>query len=106
MFSGHTMLLVIMALMWTSHGFNKTYSILLRVLSIFTAWFGVGVGIWAILANRSHYSVDVIVAVYVIVGLWYTYTYFWIKEIENKGRLRYICHCHDTVDGGDNNEFS
>lgn len=42
---------------------------------------------WAILANRSHYSIDVIVAIYVSVGVFFTFTYVWEKAVVEKGYL-------------------
>lgn len=43
--------------------------------------------IWAILANRSHYTIDVLVAIYISIGIFFTFSYAWDKAVTSKGRL-------------------
>ena len=56
-FSGHSMILTVFLYFWISRkGFWP-----MKVLSVLSAI----LGFWAILANRSHYTVDIVIGVYV-----------------------------------------
>ncbi|KAF8941028.1 hypothetical protein BGZ58_003166 [Dissophora ornata] len=67
MFSGHTIIFVISALIWTSHGYHR-FPQRLRWLG----WIAL-IFVWAlcigsaliVIANRAHYTVDVLVAFYI-----------------------------------------
>lgn len=90
MFSGHTIIFVISALVWTSHGYHR-FPRRLRWL----AWICLLV-VWAlclgsaiiVIANRAHYTVDVMVAFYVAGGNFYIFTYIFDHYIEDRGRLQ------------------
>lgn len=43
-------------------------------------------GCWAILANRSHYTVDVILAIFIVMGVWWSHAYFWRHMVLLSGR--------------------
>ncbi|GJJ72405.1 hypothetical protein EMPS_04762 [Entomortierella parvispora] len=90
MFSGHTVIFVISALVWTSHGYHR-FPRRLRWLAWICMLF-----VWAlcfgsaliVIANRAHYTVDVMVAFYVAGGNFYIWTYIFDHYIEDRGRLK------------------
>ncbi|KAK3843504.1 MAG: hypothetical protein J3R72DRAFT_522894 [Linnemannia gamsii] len=94
MFSGHTVIFVISALVWTSHGFHR-FPLRLRWLAILCLVF-----VWClciasaiiVIANRAHYTADVLVAFYIAGGNFYFWTYILDHYIEGKGRLRDLTH--------------
>ncbi|KAF9926116.1 hypothetical protein FBU30_004260 [Linnemannia zychae] len=94
MFSGHTVIFVISALVWTSHGYHR-FPLRLRWLGILCLIF-----VWClcigsaiiVIANRAHYTADVLVAFYVAGGNFYAWTYILNHYVENKGRLRDLTH--------------
>lgn len=83
-FSGHTAVLVVMLLYWLSH--EGPAARLTRYFRHATLMFFLA-GIWAILANRAHYTVDIVVAVYTSAGVWWSHAYFWQTLIAAKGRF-------------------
>ncbi|KAG0281226.1 sphingomyelin synthase [Linnemannia exigua] len=90
MFSGHTVIFVISALVWTSHGYHRFPRRFrwLAWISLFLVWalcFGSAI---IVIANRAHYTVDVMVAFYVAGGNWYIFTYLFDHYIEERGRLK------------------
>ncbi|KAG0213209.1 sphingomyelin synthase [Mortierella sp. NVP41] len=94
MFSGHTVIFVISALVWTSHGYHRFPRRLrwLAWICMFFVWalcFGSAI---IVIANRAHYTVDVLVAFYVAGGNWFIWTYIFDHYIEEKGRLRDLTH--------------
>jgi len=74
MFSGHTSALAIFSLYWISQS-SERFKHLVNVirLMVCSSFF---FGIWAIIANRAHYTIDVLVAVYVCAGTWWSHAYF------------------------------
>lgn len=50
-------------------------------------WIIALMGFWAIIANRSHYTVDVIVALYISIGVWFTISYLEELYIIRKAKL-------------------
>ncbi|KAG0047478.1 hypothetical protein BGZ83_007470, partial [Gryganskiella cystojenkinii] len=89
MFSGHTVIFVISALVWTSHGYHrfpKRYRWLawICLIIVWALCFGSAI---IVIANRAHYTVDVMVAFYVAGGNFYIWTYIFDHYIEEKGRL-------------------
>ncbi|KAF9967939.1 hypothetical protein BGZ70_007573 [Mortierella alpina] len=90
MFSGHTVIFVISALVWTSHGYHR-FPHRLRWLAwiclIFVWCLCIGSAI-IVIANRAHYTVDVLVAFYVAGGNFYIWTHIFEHYIEGKGRLK------------------
>ncbi len=51
--------------------------------------------LWAIVANRSHYTVDVVVAIYTSIGVYYTFEYFFQNHIIFKNRLLDLTNPHE-----------
>ncbi|KAF9285759.1 hypothetical protein BGZ68_003585 [Mortierella alpina] len=94
MFSGHTVIFVICALIWTSHGYHRFPRRFrwLAISCLIIVWFlCIGSAI-VVIANRAHYTSDVLVAFYVAAGNFYLWTYILDKYIEGKGRLRDLTH--------------
>ncbi|KAF9314240.1 sphingomyelin synthase [Podila horticola] len=94
MFSGHTVIFVISALVWTSHGYHRfprRYRWLAWLCMLFVWALCIG-SAFIVIANRAHYTVDVLVAFYVAGGNWYTLTYLFDRYIEDKGKLRDLTH--------------
>ncbi|KAF8949118.1 sphingomyelin synthase [Haplosporangium gracile] len=94
MFSGHTVIFVISALVWTSHGYHrfpKRYRWLAWICMLFVWALTFGSAI-IVIANRAHYTVDVLVAFYIAGGNFYIWTYIFDHYIEEKGRLRDLTH--------------
>lgn len=94
MFSGHTIIFVISALVWTSHGYHRfprRYHWLAWICMLFVWALCIG-SAFIVIANRAHYTVDVLVAFYIAEGNWYTLTYLFDRYIEGKGRLRDMTH--------------
>ncbi|KAF9938401.1 hypothetical protein BGZ65_012966 [Modicella reniformis] len=90
MFSGHTVIFVISALVWTSHGYHRFPHRLrwLGWLCVIIAWcFCIGSAL-IVIANRAHYTADVLVAFYVAGGNFYIWTYILDHYIEERGRLK------------------
>ncbi|KAI8054705.1 PAP2 superfamily C-terminal-domain-containing protein [Syncephalis plumigaleata] len=83
MYSGHTMLFVLGALMWTAF---SPLTWLFRVVALFFWCCAIAGGI-IIIANRSHYTVDILVACYVIVGAWYFVQWWWHQWVVVPNRL-------------------
>ncbi|RKP23903.1 PAP2 superfamily C-terminal-domain-containing protein [Syncephalis pseudoplumigaleata] len=83
MYSGHTMLFVLGALIWTSF---SPLTWLYRAITVFFWGCAVGGGV-IIIANRSHYTVDVLVACYVMVGAWYFVQWWWHQWVVVPNRL-------------------
>ncbi|KAG0252376.1 sphingomyelin synthase [Mortierella polycephala] len=89
MFSGHTIIFVISALVWTSHGYHRfprRLRWLAWIVMIFVWCLCIG-SAFIVIANRAHYTVDILVAFYVAGGNWYIWTYIFDHYIEEKGRL-------------------
>ncbi|KAI7830757.1 hypothetical protein BC939DRAFT_438982 [Gamsiella multidivaricata] len=94
MFSGHTIIFVISALVWTSHGYHRfphRFRWLAWICLIFVWALCIGSAV-IVLANRAHYTVDVLVAFYIAGGNFYIWTYVFERYIEDKGRLRDLTH--------------
>ncbi|KAF9434610.1 hypothetical protein BGZ76_007724 [Entomortierella beljakovae] len=90
MFSGHTVIFVISALVWTSHGYHRfphKFRWLAVVFLVLVWCLCIGSAI-IVIANRAHYSADVLVAFYVAGGNFYFWTYILDHYIEEKGRLK------------------
>jgi len=90
MFSGHTVIFVISALVWTSHGYHRfprrlRWLAWICMLIVWALCFGSAI---IVIANRAHYTVDVMVAFYVAAGNFYIWTYIFDHYIEDRGRLK------------------
>jgi hypothetical protein len=83
MYSGHTMLFVLGALIWTAF---SPLTWFFRAVTFFFWCCAIAGGI-IIIANRSHYTVDILVACYVIVGAWYFVQWWWHQWIVVPNRL-------------------
>ncbi|KAJ2003107.1 hypothetical protein GGI04_003084 [Coemansia thaxteri] len=44
-------------------------------------------GSLVVIANRAHYTIDVLLAWYIAPGSWYTVAWFWFWHVTRKGRL-------------------
>ncbi|KAI8602985.1 hypothetical protein EDD21DRAFT_442403 [Dissophora ornata] len=89
MFSGHTVIFVISALVWSSHGYHRfprRYRWLAWICVIFAWCLCIG-SAFIVIANRAHYTADVLVAFYVAGGNFYIWTYIFDHYIEEKGRF-------------------
>ncbi|KAJ2767329.1 hypothetical protein IWQ56_003373 [Coemansia nantahalensis] len=82
-FSGHTLIFVVCAMTWASFA-PKT--IAGRVLTT-CAWALCIAGSLIVIANRAHYTIDVLLAWYIAPGAWFTVAWFWYWHITRKGRL-------------------
>ncbi|PJF16622.1 hypothetical protein PSACC_03619 [Paramicrosporidium saccamoebae] len=82
LFSGHMIMLTIIGLYWLSHQpsfYHQIAAILKKcTLLLFFA------GIWAILANRTHYTIDILVAIYTGAGIWWSFAYFWQNHLAKR----------------------
>lgn len=94
-FSGHMSLLTIFLLYaWSTQcqqdsskpGKKRRLSLLLFRSVVSACLVG---GTWAILANRTHYTVDLVVAVYTCATLWYAHAHF-SSQLEVRSSLYYV----------------
>lgn len=92
MFSGHTVVLVLFGLYWYEVVPSKRDGVYLAMRSFL--WSLTPLGLWTIIANRAHYTVDVVIAIYVSVGVWLGFTHFWDKGILQRQRLGSLTHPH------------
>lgn len=88
-FSGHAVVLTLFSLYYFWKSDNEDHCMLFRILKR-CSWFVSLIGMFLILANRSHYTVDILLAVYVSAGVWWSYAYWWKTFIIDKGRLKAI----------------
>ena len=70
-FSGHTTALTVCTLYWLVADVGRARFLRWMVVMCFVG------GIWAILANRAHYTVDILLAVYIVVPLWFAHAHLW-----------------------------
>ncbi|KAJ2537506.1 hypothetical protein EV175_006701 [Coemansia sp. RSA 1933] len=82
-YSGHTLIFVMCAMAWASFA-PKT--VLGRSLMTFV-WGLCIAGSLIVIANRAHYTIDVLLAWYIAPGAWYTVAWFWYWHVTRKGRL-------------------
>ncbi|KAJ1787457.1 hypothetical protein IW139_001598 [Coemansia sp. RSA 353] len=82
-YSGHTLIFVVCAMVWTSFA---PKNIVGRVLTT-CAWALCVAGSLIVIANRAHYTIDVLLAWYIAPGAWYTVAWFWYWQVTKKGRL-------------------
>ncbi|PVU98360.1 hypothetical protein BB559_001643 [Furculomyces boomerangus] len=82
-YSGHTTVYAICFLTWFSFApknlFGRISTFLIGCLAI--------AGSVIIIANRAHYTIDVLLAWYISVGAWYSVAWVWFWQITKKGRL-------------------
>jgi PAP2 superfamily C-terminal len=65
-FSGHTLQYILCGLIWTRFYRGPARNFLLVVV-----WACVGWGLWSLLSCRFHYTLDLIVAIYLAAALWW-----------------------------------
>lgn len=71
MYSGHTIVFVICALVWNSYAPKNIFGYLARIFF----WLLSVAGGLIIISNRAHYTSDILLAYYVCIGAWYTIGY-------------------------------
>ncbi|KAJ1987806.1 hypothetical protein EDC05_005639 [Coemansia umbellata] len=82
-YSGHTLIFVICAMVWASFA---PKNIIGRSLTVFV-WCLCIAGSLVVIANRAHYTIDVLLAWYIAPGAWFTVAWFWYWHVTRKGRL-------------------
>lgn len=92
MFSGHTVILFLCALVWNSYyatfSDHPLFFRLARGLKN-CMWLFAICGSLVIISNRAHYTIDVLIAAYIAVGVWYFWAYFWNERIV-RGKTKYF----------------
>lgn len=83
-FSGHTVIYILCALIWISHGPKNKWGI----LGTFLISIGALLGAFFVLANRAHYTIDVLLAIYIVIGVWFSVSYFFEKYLVQAKRLQ------------------
>ncbi|KAJ2448400.1 hypothetical protein GGF42_005120 [Coemansia sp. RSA 2424] len=82
-YSGHTLIFVVCSMVWASFAPRNWVG---RILTTFV--FGLSIaGSFIVIANRAHYTIDVLLAWYIAPGAWYTVAWFWYWHVTKKGRL-------------------
>jgi len=82
MFSGHSAIYAICAMVFYTYGWNVSHSRRVYALHLAVRWmvFAAAVaGSLLIIANRTHYTIDVLVAWYVAMGAWYGQLWWWTR---------------------------
>ncbi len=82
LFSGHTVNLTISALTWTMF-YNVEYKYLPSIIIKIVAWLVAFTGYFFIISTRFHYSIDVLIAFVLCIGLWALY-FEYISNIQHK----------------------
>ncbi|KAJ1948515.1 hypothetical protein EC988_005145 [Linderina pennispora] len=82
-YSGHTLIFVISAMAWSSFSPRNWIG---RGLTFFV-WCLCIAGSLIVIANRAHYTIDVLLAWYIAPGCWYVAAWFWYWHVTKKGRL-------------------
>ncbi|OQS04246.1 hypothetical protein THRCLA_03511 [Thraustotheca clavata] len=93
-FSGHTVFLVLCAMIVTTYctmeelntPFTRKYSWTLPLLR-YSVYAGSFFGVFAIVGTRLHYTLDVLIAIYVTIQTWHTY--HWLAA-DNRWNIRLI----------------
>ncbi|KAJ2874672.1 hypothetical protein H4R27_006475 [Coemansia aciculifera] len=82
-YSGHTLIFVVCSLVWSSFAPRNWVG---RILTAFIYGLAIA-GSLIVIANRAHYTIDVLLAWYIAPGAWYTVAWFWFWHVTKKGRL-------------------
>ncbi|KAJ2723489.1 hypothetical protein GGI07_002613 [Coemansia sp. Benny D115] len=82
-YSGHTLIFLVCALVWSSFAPRSWLGRSLTALM----WAICIAGSLVVIANRAHYTIDVLLAWYIAPGAWYVVAWFWYWHITRKGRL-------------------
>ncbi|KAJ1953339.1 hypothetical protein GGI12_006034, partial [Dipsacomyces acuminosporus] len=82
-YSGHTLIFVICSMVWASFAPKNWIG---RIGT--TLMFGIAIaGSLVVIANRAHYTIDVLLAWYIAPGSWYVVAWFWYWHVTKMGRL-------------------
>lgn len=82
MFSGHTLITTICVLTWTSHDLMRNQW-LSRVMCYFV-WTVATIVYISIVVARNHYTIDVLLSIYITVGIWALYGNLWSSFFKNE----------------------
>ncbi|KAJ2040743.1 hypothetical protein H4S04_002732 [Coemansia sp. S16] len=82
-YSGHTLIFVVCSLVWSSFAPRNWLG---RILTAFVYGLAIA-GSLIVIANRAHYTIDVLLAWYIAPGAWYIVAWFWFWHVTKKGRL-------------------
>ncbi|KAJ1656803.1 hypothetical protein IWQ61_003687 [Dispira simplex] len=80
-FSGHTIIFVLCTMVWVSHA-PRNFT---GFVGIFFALSVCVAGTIIVVANRAHYTVDVLLAWYIGISVWFTVSRFWDGQIVRRG---------------------
>ncbi|KAJ1924130.1 hypothetical protein IWQ60_005424 [Tieghemiomyces parasiticus] len=86
MFSGHTIIFVLCTMVWISHAPRNWIGIVCTFL-IATVCIA---GSLVVVANRAHYTMDILVAWYISGSVWFTVSHFWDTQVVRRGWFRTI----------------
>ncbi|KAG0418981.1 Phosphatidylcholine:ceramide cholinephosphotransferase 2 [Dictyocoela roeselum] len=67
-FSGHTIVFTTNSLVWSTY--KITRSVILNIVLLMSVWIVSGVGVIGLLVFHKHYTVDVVISVYIAIGVW------------------------------------
>ena len=94
MFSGHTVVLILFSIYWYEViPVKRDWTFRLMQMTI---WGLAPIGVWIILANRAHYTVDIVMAIYISIGVWFYFTHLWEMNVLRMKRLRSLTHPSET----------
>lgn len=107
-FSGHMSIITVMILHWSTQratgGGHRT--LLFNAMKVLM--YGCGaLGAWAILANRAHYTVDLVIAIYACLGIWWGYDAYWWDHgkkanntllLRNEGQEKLVYSTREQMD--------
>ncbi|KAI5132844.1 shingomyelin synthase [Nematocida ausubeli] len=80
-YSGHTLLVCAFAHCWSSfYLLSDSFSV--HVITALCAWIVFGTIVTFIIVGRLHYTIDVLLALYITSGIWWGLDYFLIKYFE------------------------
>lgn len=82
MFSGHSAIYAAATVMFFTYGYNVSHTRRQQQIHTIIKWLVLATAIAAsliILSNRTHYTVDVLVAWYITIGAWYVQLWWWEK---------------------------
>ncbi|OAG30375.1 hypothetical protein NEIG_00538 [Nematocida sp. ERTm5] len=80
-YSGHTLLVCAFAHCWSSF-YLLTDSFYMHVLTGLCAWVVFGTIVIFIIVGRLHYTIDVLLAMYITSGVWWSLDYFLLQYFE------------------------
>ncbi|KAK9767571.1 hypothetical protein K7432_002543 [Basidiobolus ranarum] len=83
-FSGHTSIFMLCCMAWVTYAPRNTIGIggILLMIGLVIG------GSLIIISNRTHYTVDVLLAIYICFGNWYAFRWFWELYVIRKNRFK------------------